>query len=103
MGLGGCFQGVRGAKMHPELNAALGPLIAPRNRKALFTGAFSGVHQHPDPVSLQIVFILIFVLRIHPHKYRREVLNARGVGERDPCPFEKLRQPAHLLETTTIY
>ena len=38
--------------MHPGLNAALGPLITPRNRKVPFTGAFPGVHQHPDPVSL---------------------------------------------------
>ena len=30
-------------------------------------------------------------------------MSARGVEERNPCPFEKLRQGEHHPKTTTIY
>ena len=103
MGLGGCFWGGRGAKMHHGLNAALGPLIAPRNRKVPSRGRFQGFIGTLTLFHSRSSLYSVFSGKNYAHKYRREVLNARGVGERDTCPFEKLRQTARYPETTTTY
>ena len=49
-----------------------------------------------------VLLVHFFQLTPPPHKYPRQVLNARGVEERDRCPLQKLREAKHRPETTAI-